>query len=75
VDNSYEKIIYNSENNFSVMLPCRKIIACDELQKLTGTNDCPDQLLNILETVRRHRLDFFASARRPIFCTTASATS
>jgi hypothetical protein len=42
-----------------------KLLACDELQKLTGTNNCPHDLLVVLETGRRHGLDLLAVSQQP----------
>ena len=43
----------------------RKIIACDELQKLVTNTKTPDELLCILDTGRRYQLDFFAISQAP----------
>lgn len=43
----------------------RKIIVCDELQKLVTNTKTPDELLCILDTGRRYQLDFFAISQAP----------
>ena len=51
--------------SFAEMLPGRKIFICDELQKLSGTGTVSDHFVNILETGRRHSLDFFGISQAP----------
>jgi len=43
----------------------RKILICDELQKITGTSGNPGEVLNVLETGRRFQLDFFCISQAP----------
>jgi len=43
----------------------RKILVCDELQKLVTNTKTPDELLCILDTGRRYQLDFFAISQAP----------
>lgn len=51
----------------SKRLPGRKLLCCDELQKLIGTNaaDLPRELATALETGRRHGLDCAFAAQQP----------
>lgn len=43
----------------------RKILICDELQKLVTVTKTPDELLCILDTGRRYQLDFFGISQAP----------
>lgn len=43
----------------------RKLICCDELQKLVTVTKSPDELLCILDTGRRYQLDFFGISQAP----------
>ena len=45
--------------------PGPKLIACDELQKLTGTNVFPDELACVIETGRRYELDLICVSHSP----------
>jgi GTPase SAR1 family protein len=46
-------------------LPGTKLFACDELQKLGGTNTVPWELALLLETGRRHSIDTVFIAQQP----------
>lgn len=43
----------------------RKLIVCDELQKLTGTRGEPTEFLTILDTGRRFQTDLFCISQAP----------
>ena len=43
----------------------RKILVCDELQKLVNASRSPDELQTILDTGRRFQLDFYAITQAP----------
>ncbi len=43
----------------------RKIIACDELQKLVDTSKTPPELMTVLDTGRRYQLDFYGISQAP----------
>ncbi len=43
----------------------RKILVCDELQKLVTNTKTPDELLCILDTGRRYQLDFYGISQAP----------
>jgi hypothetical protein len=43
----------------------RKILVCDELQKLTGIRGEPTEFLTILDTGRRYQLDVFCISQAP----------
>lgn len=49
----------------SQTLKGRKILACDELQKLVSNRDEPQELLVILDTGRRYQLDCFFISQAP----------
>jgi len=49
----------------SARLKGTKLIGCDELQKLTGTNLCPTELCMVLETGRRYGIDFYCISQSP----------
>ncbi|MFO1487969.1 MAG: type IV secretion system DNA-binding domain-containing protein [Verrucomicrobiota bacterium] len=50
---------------FATETPGRKILICDELQKVTDTNKGGDHFLNCLETGRRYELDFMGISQAP----------
>lgn len=50
---------------FSRSFPGRKIFACDELQKMVGTNTITPELATILETGRRYELDCVFLSQQP----------
>jgi len=43
----------------------RKILACDELQKLVDSDDATDEFLTILDTGRRYQIDVFCISQAP----------
>jgi hypothetical protein len=49
----------------SAQLNGRKIIGCDELQKLISNRDEPQELLAVLDTGRRYQLDAFFISQAP----------
>lgn len=51
--------------NVSTALNGRKILFCDELQKLTDTNCEPEEFLTVCETGRRFQLDILCISQAP----------
>lgn len=49
----------------SKVIKGRKIFACDELQKLTGTREVPVEFTTIMDTGRRYQLDVFLISQAP----------
>ncbi len=49
----------------STVLPGEKLFACDELQKLIGTNACPWEFCLLYETGRRYGIDTVLISQQP----------